>query len=80
MALRVNHSRLEATCVHVEADTAILATGSTLDLAGVEVIGRQAAIRTDLAARVLFSVSRIQSSYNNGYVHGIMEVTKDHPL
>jgi pimeloyl-ACP methyl ester carboxylesterase len=79
-ALRADRSRIEATCVSMLADTAILTSSSTLDLAGVELVGRQAAVRTNLDSRIVFSVSRIQSPLNNGYIHGIREIDTANPL
>jgi hypothetical protein len=79
-ALKVYNSTLEATNVHIEAETAILTSGSRLDLAGVELVGRQAALSTDLESKVLFSISLIHSPHNKGYIHGIREVTLDNPL
>lgn len=80
VALKLKDSRVVATAVKIEAITAIEASKSRLDLAGVELRGSKAAITSDDKTTVLFSVSHIESPHGTGYMHGPYSVTPDNPL
>jgi hypothetical protein len=68
--VRVDHSNVELTGCDVAGDVAIEVAESELDLAGVHLEGRQAAVRTVGANRILFSVSRVESPTTHGFQHG----------
>ena len=80
VAIKLNHSSLTATAVSVAADTAILASASRMDLAGVNIVGRKAAVQAKDNLRIIFSVSRVESPHTSGNIHGLREVTPDSPL
>jgi hypothetical protein len=58
---------------------AISAYASRLDLAAVEVEGRDAAITASKRSYVVFSLSRLRSPYTQGEVHGFYTVTEKNP-
>lgn len=64
----------------VEGDTAISALSSRLDLAAVEVEGREAAVASQKRSYVVFSLSRVKSPHIEGEVHGFYSVTGKNPL
>jgi pimeloyl-ACP methyl ester carboxylesterase len=68
----------------VESDIAILTSRSSIDLAGVKLIGKtaaikEAALKTDDKSTIIFSISKIKSPFNDGYRHGINSVTGKNP-
>jgi hypothetical protein len=68
----------------IESDIAILTSKSSVDLAGVKLIGKTAAIKeaalqTDDRSIIIFSITEIQSPFNDGYRHGIHSVTGKNP-
>jgi pimeloyl-ACP methyl ester carboxylesterase len=64
----------------VEGETAISALSSRLDLAAVEVEGRDAAVASQKRSYVVFSLSRVRSPHLDGEVHGFYAVTEKNPL
>jgi pimeloyl-ACP methyl ester carboxylesterase len=64
----------------IEGDTAISALSSRLDLAAVEVEGREAAVASQKRSYVVFSLSRLKSPHTKGEVHGFYAVTGKNPL
>ena len=78
VALLVRGSVVFGTVGRLEADVAIQAEQSRLDLAGVELVGRDAALRGS-DSRVLFSVSRVQSPYTRGHLHGLVNISPETP-
>lgn len=44
------------------------------------VSGTKAAVSSPNGSELLFSASKIQSPYNQGFIHGFYEVTDKHPL
>lgn len=64
----------------VDGDTAISALSSRLDLAAVEVEGREAAVESEKRSYVVFSLSRVKSPHIEGDVHGFFAVTEKNPL
>ncbi len=79
-ALNAQASTLTLTNVELKADTAIIASGSTLDLAGVKLYGRKSAVQAVNGSNLLFSVSKVKSPYTNSYLHGLYKVTRRRPL
>lgn len=62
-------STIVMTGGRIEGEVAIAAHGSRLDLAGVEVEGREAAITASRRSYVVLSLSRLRSPYTQGEVH-----------
>jgi pimeloyl-ACP methyl ester carboxylesterase len=80
IALSVTDSSVTATGLRIEGETALLASGSTLDLAGVTLTGTSAAVRTQRPSTLLFSVSRGQSPSTKGYLHGVKKLATNEAL
>lgn len=78
--LRVDDANVTITSSVIEASVAIKAIDSRLDLAGVRLIGSEAAVQAPYASKVLFSVSYVTSPYTTGNVHGWREVDQKNPL
>ncbi|MDT8317636.1 MAG: alpha/beta hydrolase [bacterium] len=79
-AITVKDSKVEATNVTIEGDTAIESLNSSLDIAGTTIIAGKYALKTTNVSSVLFSVSHISSLLSSGYIHGRYVVTPDSPL
>ena len=80
VGLSVNRSTVTATGLKINASVALAAADSRLDLAGVQLTGRRAAITTDSRATLLFSVCRITSPHGCGTIHGLRELTAGEEL
>jgi len=78
--LRADGSEVEITASVIEADVAITAVDAKLDLAGVRVVGREQAVRAPGGARLVFSVSEIDSPLNQGRVHSAVSVGPKNPM
>jgi hypothetical protein len=68
----------------IDSDIAILTSTSSVDLAGVKLKGESAAIKeAELKAgdksTIIFSVSKIKSPFNDGYMHEIKLLTSKNP-
>ncbi len=74
--LSAKRSEITATDIAIEADTAIEASHSHLDLAGAVLSGRKAAVATDSRSVFLFSISHSDSPCYSGPLHGIRKVTR----
>ncbi|MBE9504602.1 MAG: alpha/beta hydrolase, partial [Proteobacteria bacterium] len=74
VALIVNNSNLTVTAVNIEAETAIKASKSWLDMAGVRIVGLKSALLADEESTVLFSVSQIKSPFLSRYIHGLFHI------
>jgi len=79
-ALNTRGSRIVLTGVNLAADTAIIVSGSILDLAAVKLTGHKAAVRAVKGSELLFSISEIESPFNHGNIHGLYEVVQKKPL
>lgn len=79
-ALSVTDSSIKATGTRIEARRAIVASRSQLDLAGVELVAKSAAVTTSDRVPIIFSVSRVKSPHTDGYIHGAVYVTEENPL
>ena len=71
VAFKVTDSTITATGLRVEGKTAILVSGSSLDLAGVTLTGTSAAVQVVNPSTMYFSVSRSDSPHGKGFLHGI---------
>jgi len=68
----------------IDANIALLTSNSSLDLAGVMLTGKtaaikEAALKSGDKSTVIFSVSKIKSPFNDGYKHEIKIVTGKNP-
>lgn len=73
--LSVRNSRVTATALAIDADSALVASNSTLDLAGANLKGRTSALSTPDKAIILFSASQVQSPKNHYFLHGSITFT-----
>jgi pimeloyl-ACP methyl ester carboxylesterase len=80
VAIKLKRSSLKATSVSLVADIAILASGSRMDLAGVDIVGRKAAVQANDKLTIIFSVSHVESPYTSGNMHGFRQITPSSPL
>ena len=78
--LQVIDSSLSATGLRVEGDVALQVAGGQLDLAGVTLIGQEAAITATKPTTMLFSVSEVQSRKARRFLHGLYTMDADHPM
>jgi hypothetical protein len=75
----VSGSTVVMTGGRIEGNVAISAYASRLDLAAVEVEGREAAVKASRRSYVVFSLSRLKSPYTDGVVHDFVTVTDKNP-
>jgi pimeloyl-ACP methyl ester carboxylesterase len=80
VSLKTDDSEITLTNVIVEGDIAVQASRSRLDLAGVTLSGRAAAVSAKKDSMLIFSVSRVESPHASGYVHGARRIAPDKPL
>jgi hypothetical protein len=78
--LKTDESEITATNVTFEGNVAIQTSRSRLDLAGVKLVGKTAAVSAKKNSTLIFSVSRVESPFTSGYLHGSRNVTAEHPL
>ncbi len=81
-ALTLIQSTAVMTAGKIHATVAISMSGSFLDLAGVEIQAEKNAMESkDTSPSVaVFSLCRIQSQKQKGWLHDMAEITKDNPL
>ena len=68
----------------IDSDVAVLTSNSSVDLAGVKLTGktaaiREAALKSEDKSTVIFSISKIKSPFTDGYKHEIKTVTGKNP-
>lgn len=80
VGLHARNSSVVVTGGRIEGGVAIRADASSLDLAGVQVEGREAAVAAERPSSVVFSLSRVRSPRTQGVRHNVSWVTVDHPL
>ncbi|MCP3941438.1 MAG: alpha/beta hydrolase [Desulfobacteraceae bacterium] len=80
VALHTRESRIKLTGVQLSAETTIITFGSVIDLAGGKITGKKAAIKAINGSRLIFSICKIESPFNNGYIHGYYAVEPENPL
>jgi hypothetical protein len=68
------------TASDVSADVAVRASDSRLDLAGVVLKGKTAAISAPMQSTVILSVSQVESPHTRGLVHESIKITPESPL
>lgn len=79
-ALAAEHSEITMTGGRIAGDVAVTLDQSHLDLAGVTLVGKDAAVRASTEGSVVFSICRIDSPEKRGSVHGYHLVTAATPL
>lgn len=80
IGLRAEASTLIANGLKISAPVAVSASGSRLDLAGVYLTGKRAAVLSGGRLQLFFSVSRIDSPHGSGTIHGLREMTAGEEL
>lgn len=80
VGLSVRNSTVAASGVAIAGKTAVEISGGRVDLAGVQLTGTRAAVATKDGGKVLFSIGRLRSPRNNGFVHGPLELVPETPL
>ncbi len=78
--LTARSSTVIATNVRIDAEVAIEAHASRLDLAAVELSGRRAAVSAPARSYVVFSFSRVSSPEGRRDLHDFFTVEPDRPL
>jgi pimeloyl-ACP methyl ester carboxylesterase len=78
--LSVDDARVRITSSLIQGKVAIVATGARIDLAGVKIVGAEAAVKAPSQSDLLFSISQVVSPQFSGYVHGLRSVTPGTPL
>jgi pimeloyl-ACP methyl ester carboxylesterase len=78
--LHAYSSTIVMTGGRIEGNVAITALASRLDLAAVEVEGREAAVTAPQRSYVVFSLCRVRSPRTQGDVHDFYAVTENNPL
>ncbi|HJS36576.1 MAG TPA: alpha/beta hydrolase [Burkholderiales bacterium] len=80
LGMLVRNSNVVVTGGRIEGGVAIRADASSLDLAGVEIEGGEAAVAAEQPSSVVFSLCRVRSPRMQGVRHNVSWVTADHPL
>lgn len=78
--LSVDDSRIKITSSLIHGEVAITVVGARLDLAGVKIVGAQAAVRARSQSDLLFSISEVDSPQFSGTVHGLRTVRPGKPF
>ncbi|MDF1615316.1 alpha/beta fold hydrolase [Desulfurivibrio dismutans] len=79
-AMQVTNSTVTATGLRVRGENALVVSASRLDLAGVELIGQETAMRAESPSVLLFSLSLAESSHGRHYLHGEHRLQPGAPL
>jgi len=81
VGLLVERSEVTMTAGRIRGDdVAIRAESSELDLAGVVLSGRRAAVEVRSNSRALMSVCKMRTARRRGYLHGVYELSPSAPL
>jgi len=80
IGIKVVNSVVNMSGCTIDADIAILTSTSSVDLAGVKLTGKTAAIKEAAfnasdKSTIIYSVSKIKSPFNNGFKHEIKNIT-----
>jgi len=78
--LSVDDARIRITSSLIQGKVAITAVGARLDLAGVKIVGTEAAVRARSQSDLLFSISQVISPQFSGTVHGLRTVRPGTPF
>ena len=80
VGLHARSATVEMTGGRIEGEVAIMAFGSRLDLAGVDVAGQEAAMQAPDSSSVVFSLCHVRSPQTDRDMHGYYEVGNKNPL
>ena len=81
VAVRLVNTNFTGTAVDITGEVAVSAENSNLDLAGVRLAGRTAAVVASQPSGIIFSVSRVESPHTDDpTVHDTVKVTPENPL
>ncbi|MEW6647127.1 MAG: alpha/beta hydrolase [Pseudomonadota bacterium] len=80
LAVDIIGSDVKMTVVSVQGDVAIRTARSRLDLAAVDLEGREAAVTAVSNSKAVFSLCQVRSPHRIGDLHGYYAVTPDLPL
>jgi pimeloyl-ACP methyl ester carboxylesterase len=75
-AIETVGSVITITNGYISGDIAMWADHSSLDLAGVSLVGEKSALTIDGGVRLIFSVSDLSSPRYTGFIHGGIELKK----
>jgi hypothetical protein len=78
--LVADHARVVITASRIDGRVAITADAARLDVAGSEIVGDEAAVTARSLAEIVFSVSRVESPFSYGALHGYRVVTPQQSL
>lgn len=70
VGMNITRSVVVATNVDISAAMGIYASGSRLDLAGMDIRASAESVKVDRASRLIISTSRISARQYSGYAHG----------
>lgn len=73
-------SDVKMTAVEIHGDVALRVARSRLDLAAVDLEGREAAVTAVSNSKAVFSLCRVNSPYRAGGLHGYYALTPQSPL
>ncbi|HUL00545.1 MAG TPA: alpha/beta hydrolase, partial [Nitrospirota bacterium] len=84
VGVRAIDSVVDVSGCSIDSDVAVLTSNSSVDLAGVKLTGKtaaikEAALKSEDRSTVIFSVSKVKSPFNDGYKHEIKIVTERNP-
>ena len=74
VALYAARSEVQVTGCVLLGPTAMVLDGTELDVAGTDVIGQVAAVKTREPSRILFSASRLVTAQQQRYLHEVVEL------
>ncbi len=80
IGLRAVRSEIIGTNLDIEAETAIHASRSRIDLAGSRLRGKKAAVASVNRSLLIFSISHSESPHYSGPIHGSRTITRKSPL
>lgn len=80
VALTATGSDVRITASRLSGERAIHASGSRLDMAGVDLVATHQAVTGDRRSQLIFSLCDIQSPTWKGPIHAYLEVERDKPL
>jgi pimeloyl-ACP methyl ester carboxylesterase len=84
IGLKVLDSVVNLSGCSIDSDVAILTSNSSIDLAGVKLNGKTAAIKevalkSEDKSTIIFSISKVKSPFTDGYKHEIKNISGDNP-
>lgn len=80
VALDLTRSQVKVTGGSINGDVAVVTSACDVDMAGVKIEGRLAAVRGKDESEVLFSVCPVTSPKHRDHLHGIYAVNPNHSV